>query len=104
MGLRNVEAELRGCESWMWYVFSAHFDKWLGIFLGPSMLTGGLLHSCLHRVGPLPGRTREERYSFAYLQRAEDDARVETLPGISDYATDKSNDEFTSRVLGRSVP
>ena len=60
------------------------------------MLTGGLLHSCLHRVGPLPGRAMEERYSFAYLQRAEYDVRTETVPGIEDGVTDKK-DVFTSR-------
>ena len=37
-----------------------------------SMLTNGLLHSCLHRVGPLPGRAMPERYSIAYLVRPED--------------------------------
>lgn len=38
----------------------------------------------------------EERYSFAYLQRAEDDVKMETLPGIDNHATDKKNG-FTSR-------
>lgn len=46
------------------------------------MLTGGLLHSCLHRVSPRPGWAMEERYSFAYLQRAEDNVRMEALPGF----------------------
>lgn len=46
------------------------------------MLTGGLFHSCLHRVSPPPGRAMEERYSFAYLQRAEDDVRMEALPAM----------------------
>ena len=50
--------------------------------MGLTMLTGGLLHSCLHRVGPPPGRVMEDRYSFAYLQRAEDDVRMEALPGF----------------------
>ena len=66
------------------------------IALGLSMLTGGLLHSCLHRVGPLPGRAMEERYSFAYLQRTEDDVRMETLPGIGNSETDEK-EVFTSR-------
>ena len=38
---------------------------------GMKTLSNGYLHSCLHRVGPLPGRAMEERYSFAYLMRAE---------------------------------
>ena len=45
------------------------------------MLTGGRLHSCLHRVSPCPGRPMEERYSVAYLQRTEDDVKMEALPG-----------------------
>lgn len=61
------------------------------------MLTGGILHSCLHRVGPLPGRAMEERYSFAYLQRAENDVRMETLPGISNGNDGTDTEEvFTS--------
>jgi isopenicillin N synthase-like dioxygenase len=36
-----------------------------------AMITGGMLHSSLHRVGPLPNRRMETRYSFAYLQRPE---------------------------------
>lgn len=39
---------------------------------GLALLTNHLFHSCLHRVGPLPGRAMTERYSFAFLQRAED--------------------------------
>ena len=60
------------------------------------MLTGGLLHSCLHRVGPLPGRAMEERYSFAYLQRAEDDVKMEALPGLKNEAVDQK-EVYTSR-------
>ncbi|KAF2203258.1 Clavaminate synthase-like protein [Delitschia confertaspora ATCC 74209] len=39
---------------------------------GLAMMTGGLLTSSLHRVGPLPGQAMGTRYSFAYLQRAEE--------------------------------
>lgn len=38
-----------------------------------TMLTGGLIKSSLHRVGPLPGESMKERYSFAYLMRPQDD-------------------------------
>ena len=31
----------------------------------------------------------EERYSFAYLQRAENDVKIETVPDIEDGVTDK---------------
>ena len=46
---------------------------------GLSLLTNKYFHSCLHRVGPLPGRAMEERYSFAYLQRAEDQTPLTTV-------------------------
>lgn len=37
-----------------------------------AMMTDGVLHSSLHRVGPLPGVSMDTRYSFAYLQRPEE--------------------------------
>lgn len=43
---------------------------------GLNLMTDGDLQSCLHRVGPLPGQAMETRYSFAYLQRAEDHTRL----------------------------
>lgn len=36
-----------------------------------TMLTGGFFRSSLHRVGPLPGASMQERYSFAFLIRPE---------------------------------
>lgn len=54
------------------------------------------MHSCLHRVGPLPGRAIEERYSFAYLQRAEDDIQMKPLPGIQSDKTEEK-ELFTSQ-------
>ena len=39
---------------------------------GMSLLSNGLLQSCLHRDSPLPSEAFKTRYSFAYLQRAED--------------------------------
>ena len=39
---------------------------------GLSMMTNGLLHSSLHRVGPPPDQPMATRFSFAYLQRAEE--------------------------------
>ena len=63
------------------------------------MLTGGLFHSSLHRVGPPSGRAMEERYSFAYLQRAEDDVKMVALPGMVVGATERRGGEevYTSR-------
>ncbi|KAI9710805.1 MAG: hypothetical protein M1812_007353 [Candelaria pacifica] len=46
------------------------------------LMTGGLLHSCLHRVAPLPGKRMTERYSFAYLQRPEDWAPMRRVKGM----------------------
>ena len=60
------------------------------------MLTGGLFHSCLHRVSPLPGGAMKERYSVAYLQRANDDVKLEALPGMENESVD-GKDVYTSQ-------
>ena len=60
------------------------------------MLTGGLLHSCLHRVAPPPGQSMQERYSFAYLQRAEDDVKMEILLGMENRAANQE-EVYTSK-------
>ena len=65
-------------------------------YLGLAMLTGGRFHSCLHRVGPPPGRAMEERYSFAYLQRAEDNVKMTVLPGTAD-PHEEMDEVYTSR-------
>ncbi|KAK8053112.1 hypothetical protein PG996_012413 [Apiospora saccharicola] len=44
-----------------------------------SLLTNGLLKSALHCVGPVEGRSMNERYSIAYLMRPEDCAVLRTL-------------------------
>ena len=45
-----------------------------------SMLSGGLFKSCCHRVAPPnAGGPREERYSFAYLCRAEDHIKLQAV-------------------------
>ena len=38
-----------------------------------SLLTNKVLKSCRHRVNALPGRSMEERYSFAYFLRPQDE-------------------------------
>ena len=38
----------------------------------------------------------EERYSFAYLQRTEDDVKMEALPGLTSEAVDQKQ-VYTSR-------
>lgn len=44
-----------------------------------SLMTGGLLKSALHRVGPVEGRAMPERYSMAYLMRPEDSTVLRVL-------------------------
>ena len=44
-----------------------------------SMLTGGILKSCIHRVIPVPGHEDEERWSFARFVRAEEDVLMEPV-------------------------
>lgn len=44
-----------------------------------SMLTGGILKSCVHRVIPVPGHEEEERWSFARFVRAEEDVLMKTV-------------------------
>lgn len=48
---------------------------------GLVALTGGLLHSCLHRVVPLPGRGMGARCSFAWMERAEASTVMRALEG-----------------------
>ena len=38
-----------------------------------SLLTNKCLKSCRHRVNAFPGRVMEERYSFAYFLRPQDE-------------------------------
>ena len=67
---------------------------------GLTMLTGGLLHSCLHRVSPVPGEAMKERYSIAYLQRAEDDVKMKALSklnAVHGSTLQDNQDVYTSR-------
>ena len=68
----------------------------LGTYPGLTMLTGGLLHSCVHRVSPLPGRAMKERYSVAYLQRADDNVKLQALPGMENELVD-GKEVYTSQ-------
>ena len=68
---------------------------------GLTLLTNGLLRSCLHRVAPIKGQSMTERYSFAYLQRAEYEVRMTGLTGSDIIPVKRGNVEteqvFTSR-------
>ncbi len=63
---------------------------------GMSLLTNGYFHSCLHRVGPLPGRSMQLRYSFAYLQRAEEETPMTGLKSNLFPTRDPEAEVFTS--------
>lgn len=60
---------------------------------GLNLMTDGALQSCLHRVGPLPGQAMETRYSFAYLQRAEDYTRL-AGPGADEISESEERTEI----------
>ena len=47
-------------------------------------------------MGPLPGRSMEERYGFKYLQRVGDDVGMEALPGLGRDAAAEKGGGFTS--------
>ncbi|KAL4797196.1 hypothetical protein BDV19DRAFT_359095 [Aspergillus venezuelensis] len=61
-----------------------------------ALLTNGYLKSCLHRVGPLPGQAMPERYSFAYLARAENWTPMTGLRSPLIPAADDSKEVLTS--------
>ena len=72
---------------------------------GLSLLTNGLFRSCLHWVGPLPGRPSGVRYSFAYLVRAEDKTpmtgvKSASLPTCREGQPVLTSGELLSRKFG----
>ncbi|UKZ96918.1 uncharacterized protein TrAFT101_011691 [Trichoderma asperellum] len=68
----------RGAQDWL-YVACKPGHAVINLGDGMSLLSNGLLQSCLHRVAPLPSEAFKTRYSFAYLQRAEDDTIMRGL-------------------------
>lgn len=64
---------------------------------GMRLLTNGFFRLCLHQVGPFPSQAMPERFSFAYLVRAEDETPMTGLK--SALIPEKKEDEalFTSR-------
>lgn len=83
-GLQRLRPR-RGSEDEPAWEFVAPRDGCAIVNVGDGMvaLTNGLLHSCLHRVVPMPGRRMEERYSFAWMARAEDATIMTGLKGGS---------------------
>ncbi|KAI9649948.1 hypothetical protein NHQ30_002533, partial [Ciborinia camelliae] len=63
---------------------------------GMSLLTNGLLHSSLHRVAPPQGQAMETRYSFAFLQRAQQQTPLVGLKSPLIRAIDGSMEVVTS--------
>lgn len=62
-----------------------------------SLLTNKLLRSCQHRVCALPGQAMEERYSFAYFLRAEDETPIRTMKSpLIPESEEQEKDVFTS--------
>ncbi|TGO10551.1 hypothetical protein BTUL_0132g00240 [Botrytis tulipae] len=63
---------------------------------GMSLLTNGLLHSSLHRVSPPHGQAMKTRYSFAFLQRAQEQTPLVGLRSPLIQANDESFKVVTS--------
>ena len=72
---------LRSASSDWAYVLPKPGHAIVNIGDGLTLLTNGLLRSCLHRVAPSKGLAMTERYSFAYLQRAEYEVKMTALTG-----------------------
>ena len=74
-GLEILDAST---EQWRWMEpKSGHAVVNIGDCL--SQFTNKLLRSCKHRVGPLPGKAMEERFSFVYLMRPEAETLMKTF-------------------------
>lgn len=63
---------------------------------GMSLLTNGLLHSSIHRVAPPHDQAMATRYSFAFLQRAEEHTSLVGLKSPLIQATSGSPEVVTS--------
>ncbi|RAK81858.1 putative oxidoreductase [Aspergillus fijiensis CBS 313.89] len=66
----GLQIQNPGEEIWRW-VLPREGHAIVNLGDGLSLLTNGYLQSCVHRVGPLPGRAMPTRYSFAYMVRPE---------------------------------
>ena len=101
---RQWGLQVLGAGEWKWVEPRAGYAI---VNLGDclSLLTNSLLKSCTHRVGPLPGRPMEERYSFAYLLRPQDETVMRAvrspLVGMAEVAQgeekekEEEEEEFT---------
>ncbi|KAI4162666.1 MAG: hypothetical protein LQ342_003712 [Letrouitia transgressa] len=75
---RSASKPSEAAEAWEWVAPAPLGSAIVNLGDGLSMLSGGYLKSCLHRVIPFPGEA-EARYSFAYMLRAENDVLMRDL-------------------------
>lgn len=71
-----------GCDDWL-YIMPKQNHAVVNLGDAMSLWTGGLFRSVLHRVASLPGKGMNERYSFAFLMRPENQAPMVPLLGSS---------------------
>ncbi|KAL9044625.1 MAG: hypothetical protein Q9214_002250 [Letrouitia sp. 1 TL-2023] len=75
---RSASKPSEAKEAWEWVAPAPLGSAIVNLGDGLSMLSGGYLKSCLHRVIPFPGEA-EARYSFAYMLRAENEVLMRDL-------------------------
>ena len=66
---------------------------------GLVLLSNGYFHSCLHRVRAPLGRAMQERYSFAYFLRAEDETPMRPVKALQALTTGRESDQEEKEVL-----
>jgi isopenicillin N synthase-like dioxygenase len=67
-----------GCDEWL-YIMPKENHIIINLGDAMSLWSGGLFRSVLHRVASLPGKGMNERYSFAFLMRPENQAPMVSL-------------------------
>ncbi|MCJ1350952.1 MAG: hypothetical protein MMC33_000934 [Icmadophila ericetorum] len=66
---------------------------------GLVLLSNGYFHSCLHRVKAPPGEAMQERYSFAYFLRAEDETPMRPMKALQNLTSKKESVQEEKAVL-----
>ena len=61
-----------------------------------GLLTNKRFRSCRHRVKALPGHAMQERYSFAYFMRPDEDALMRTVSSPLVPSSDEREELFTA--------
>ncbi|KKK15687.1 hypothetical protein ARAM_006617 [Aspergillus rambellii] len=83
-----------GCDEWL-YIMPKENHALINLGDAMSLWSGGLFRSVLHRVASLPGKGMNERYSFAFLMRPENQAPMvplnsDCLPEGEDFLTSEN--------------